>query len=255
MNILGVRIDNLSEKEILEKVRSFLGEKKFHQIATINPEFILEAGRNEDFRNILNNCDLNVADGFGLKVASWRSGEKLNPRIAGADLMEEILRLAEKNNLKNFLVANSRGLSTWEEIRDAILKNYPTLKVSGINMDYHSGLDPESSRAILGFSLDSRFHRNDRNNINECAIVFCNFGAPYQEKFLHSLKSMKNSKIRLAMGVGGSFDYLTDKINRAPVFMRKIGLEWLWRLIQQPRRIKRIWNAVIIFPIKVIFSK
>jgi len=86
-------------------------------------------------------------------------------------------------------------------------------------------------------------------------IVFANFGAPYQEKFLNSLKSAKNSKMRLVMGVGGSFDYLTGKIRRAPVFTRKIGLEWLWRLIQQPRRIKRIWNAVIIFPIKIIFQK
>jgi N-acetylglucosaminyldiphosphoundecaprenol N-acetyl-beta-D-mannosaminyltransferase len=83
-------------------------------------------------------------------------------------------------------------------------------------------------------------------------ILFCNFGAPHQEKFLNSLKS---AKIRLAMGVGGSFDYVTGKLQRAPRAMRIFGLEWLWRLILQPKRWRRIWNAVIVFPIKIILFK
>ena len=149
--------------------------------------------------------------------------------------MEEILRLAEKNNLKTFLAASSRGLSTWEETSQAIIKRFPALKIGGTNLN----------KDITGSRL----------RVTDYEIVFANFGAPYQEKFLNSLKSAKNSKMRLVMGVGGSFDYLTGKIRRAPVFTRKIGLEWLWRLIQQPRRIKRIWNAVIIFPIKIIFQK
>ena len=85
-------------------------------------------------------------------------------------------------------------------------------------------------------------------------IVFCNFGMGYQEKFLYSLKNAKNAKIRLVMGVGGGFDFIMGKVKRAPLILRQIGLEWLWRLIQQPQRIKRIWNAVIIFPIRVILN-
>jgi len=235
MKILGTRIDNLSKQQIIDKIIFFLSKKKFHQIATINPEFILETLQNNEFKNILNNCDLNVADGYGLNFAFWRFGERLGARVAGADLMNEILKIAEINNLKLFLVANSRGLSTWEETRDAILKKYSKLDINGANLDNN----------VMNYNL----------LINNYDIIFCNFGAPKQEKFLYSLKTIENSKIKIAMGVGGSFDYLTGKVKRAPVFMRNLGLEWLWRLIQQPRRIRRIINAVIIFPLRIFLAR
>lgn len=281
MNILGVKVDNLDKKEILEKIESFLREDspstiqgkvlgKFHQIATINPEFILQAQKDEEFKNILNSCDLNVADGVGIWFAFLRFGKYLKSRITGADLMEEILKIATENNLKIFLAANDGGLSSWEEVRNAILKKYPNLTINGANLETKS---PSS----LG-------------TIEDYDIVFCNFGAPEQEKFLHSLKNLENGlpphlysesnsealsnsnslnsnnfdlqnqrcrgKIRLAMGVGGSFDFITGKIKRAPIFMRKLGLEWLWRLILEPKyRLERIFNAIIIFPIKVLLNK
>lgn len=239
MKILGVRVDNLSEKEILEKTEGFLSGNKFSQIATVNPEFILAAQKDEEFKNILNNCDLNIADGVGIKFAFWKQGEKLKTRIAGVDLMGEILKMASDRGLGVFLVANKDGLSAWEETRDAILKVYPNLRIGGVD--------------ISPGSLD--FARDGKDNIKEFDIVFANFGAPFQEKFLHSLKSQENDKIKLAMGVGGSFDYLTGKIKRAPEWMRQLGLEWLFRLILEPRyRIKRIFNAVIIFPIKIIIN-
>lgn len=229
VNILGVRIDNLARGEILKKIEKLLGENKFHQVATINPEFILAAREDEEFKNILNGCDINIADGFGIKLAFWKNKEKLKARIAGIDLMGEILKIADNKKLKVFLVANSGGLSTWEETSRAIKKTHPDLEISGINTDKNSDYELQ---------------------IADCDIVFCNFGAPCQEKFVNSVK---NDKIRLAMGTGGSFDFITGKIKRAPEFMRNIGLEWLWRLIQQPKRIKRIFHAVVVFPIKIIF--
>jgi len=247
MEVLGVRVDNLTRAEILAQARNFLNEKKFHQIATINPEFIVTAQKDAKLKKILNNCDLNVADGTGINFAFWRRGERLKFRLPGADLMDEILKLAEEKNLKIFLAANKNGLSTWEETRDAILNKYPKLIISGANLSCHSRLDRESSEEIANPKLDSFVRGND--------ILFCNFGAPDQEKFLNSLKSAGNDNIRLAMGVGGSFDYLTGKISRVPVWMRNLGLEWLGRLIKQPGRAKRILNAVIVFPIKIIFIK
>lgn len=267
MHILNIRVDNLSKKEILEKVGFFLSDNKFHQIATINPEFILEAQKNGEFRNILNNCDLNVADGVGLKFAFWRNGEKLKERIAGADLMLDILKIANDRGLGVFLVANKNGLSTWEETRGGILKIYPNLKIDGIDIEKND----------KGFM----FH------VSCFRVVFCNFGAPFQEIFLnrqknatppHLYKEFSNNnslcynkngntsdnqffqhqrcggKIGVAMGVGGAFDFITGKIHRAPVFVRKLGLEWFWRLILQPRRIKRIFNAIIVFPLKVVLK-
>jgi N-acetylglucosaminyldiphosphoundecaprenol N-acetyl-beta-D-mannosaminyltransferase len=237
MHILGVKIDNISRKEILEKVNDFASEEKFHQIATVNPEFIIEAQKNPKFKKILNDCDLNVADGTGIFFAFLRFGKKLKCRFTGVDLMDRIMRVADKNNLGIFLAANDQGLSTWEETRDAMVKIYPGLNVDGDN------ISPENQNFELLSSTSQ--------------VVFCNFGAPAQEFFINHLKS---DKIRIAMGVGGSFDFLTGKVKRAPGFWRLFGLEWLWRLAQKPdpnrpRRWKRIWRAIIIFPIRIVFNK
>jgi N-acetylglucosaminyldiphosphoundecaprenol N-acetyl-beta-D-mannosaminyltransferase len=234
MELLGIRVDNLLRNEILEKVKFFLSENKFHRIATVNPEFILEAQKNEKFYEILNRCDLNVADGAGIWFAYLRYGKYLKFRMAGIDLMMDILKMANNMNLSIFLAAKSGGLSTWEETRDAILKIYPNLIIEGVNLEIGNPC--------------SMLHAS-------CSILFCNFGAPYQEIFINSLKY---GNIRLAMGVGGSFDFLTGKTKRAPFFLRQLGLEWVWRIFQQKEgrlgRIKRIFRAVVIFPIKVILG-
>ena len=233
MNILGVRIDNLSKKDVLGKIEPFLSDGKFHQIATVNPEFILEAQKNAEFKNILNNSDLNVADGVGIWFAFLRFGKLLKARIAGVDLMHDILKMADEKKLSVFLVANKNGLSSWEETRNVISKKYPNIEFSGADLD---------SLNFSEYQISNTRYQ----------ILFCNFGAPYQEKFINSLK---NDIIVVAMGVGGSFDFITGKAKRAPKGMRIFGLEWLWRLILQPKRIKRIINAIIIFPIKVLFNK
>jgi len=271
-SILNIRVDNLSQKEILEKVENFLCRNIFHQIATVNPEFILEAQKNVEFKNILNNCDLNVADGFGIKLAFWRYGRHLKTRMAGADLMLEILKIAQEKNLKIFLAANKDGLSNFEETKKAILKIYPNLEITGADLEKNkkqvqvSRLNLEvleklnaNTKQELKKDFAELINSSEINGSGETPepadIIFCNFGAPYQEKFLHSLKNAKDSKIKLAMGVGGSFDFLTGKIKRAPVFIRKIGLEWLWRFILEPKyRLKRIWNATAVFTIKIIFN-
>ena len=266
--VLGIRVDNLKKDKIIRKIERFLAEQQFHQIATVNAEFILEAQKNPKFKNILNNCDLNVADSISLKFAFWRFGKHLKARMAGADLVLEILRLAEKNNRSVFLACRKDGLSTFFEIKSTLLKIYPNLKIEGTDID---------TKNIPYYILNTGYD-----------ILLCNFGAPHQELFLNSQKNdspphlYKNNtekiinndldrkkysfsglqnnrcggKIRLAMGVGGSFDFLTGKLKRAPRRMRKIGLEWLWRFIQEPRyRAKRIWKALVVFPLKVILCK
>ncbi|MFA7319454.1 MAG: WecB/TagA/CpsF family glycosyltransferase [Parcubacteria group bacterium] len=240
MKVFNVRIDNLTKEEILNQIELFLAEPRFHQITTINPEFILEAQKNSEFRNVLNASDLNVADGVGIGLAFWRFGKFLKTRLAGADLMLEILRLAEEKNLKIFLATNRDGLSSFEETKAAILKKFPSLKISGHNFD------------IKNPSIRPHKEGLEKQGGKGCEVLFCNFGAPFQELFINSQKC---DTIRLAIGVGGSFEYLTGKVRRAPKWMRKIGLEWLWRLILQPKRIGRIFRAVIVFPVKVIFSK
>ena len=207
-----------------------MAEKRFHQVVTVNPEFILQSRRDDNFRTILNESDLNVADGFGIQLAFWRLGGHLKCRFAGADLMWEVLRKANEKNLSIFLAAKKGGLSSWEKTREEILKVYPGLEISGASFS----ADAISNTKIVA------------------DIVFVNFGAPDQEKFI---KLIKNDRIKLAMGVGGSFDFVTGKVKRAPKFMRKIGLEWLWRFILEPKyRFKRIFQSVIVFPIKILLN-
>ncbi|KKQ51033.1 MAG: Glycosyl transferase, WecB/TagA/CpsF family [Parcubacteria group bacterium GW2011_GWD2_38_11] len=245
MEILAVRIDNFSKKEILEKIEFFLTEPKLHQIATVNPEFVLRAQKDLEFKNILNKADLNVADGVGIWYAFFRYGDRLKNRIAGADLMEMILEIADEKSLKIFLAVNKDGLSNFNEIASALKKKYPSINFVGGEFD--------SSHQSSVISDPDEIKKDDRLLMTDDCILFCNFGAPFQEKFIFA---QKPAKIRIAMGVGGSFDFVTGKILRAPLWMQKIGLEWLWRFLQEPKyRLKRIINAVVVFPIKVLFNK
>ncbi|MDD3498460.1 MAG: WecB/TagA/CpsF family glycosyltransferase [Candidatus Moranbacteria bacterium] len=241
LDLLGIRVDNLSGDEIEERAMDFLKSDNLNQIATINPEFILEAQKDKDFKEALNRADLNIADGIGIKFAFWRFGKNLKKRIAGVDLMWNLLRIANKKKLSVFLVANENGISSWQDTAEAIRKSYPDVKVRGINMGHYA------------FFFGSEI-KNIIKDAKDCEILFCNFGAPYQDKFIAELKKHK-SNIRIAIGVGGSFDFISGKIIRAPRWMRRIGLEWLWRLIIQPKRINRIFKAVIIFPIKIILNR
>ena len=245
MKILGVRIDNLKKDAIILKIEEYLSEPNFHHIATVNPEFILRAQRDSEFKNILNKTDLNVADGVGIWYASLRYASHLENRMAGVDLMHEILQIADRKKLSLFLAIHKNGLSSFGEIKGTLNEKYPNVEIFGEDMD------PRKSKRMMA-------------EINH-PIVFCNFGFPQQEKVINSLKNNQNSslrlggfqsKIRMAMGVGGSFDFVTGKIRRAPLWMQKIGLEWLWRFAQEPSyRFKRIVNAVIVFPIRIIFKK
>ncbi len=232
MKILGVPIETLSRQEILARVSMFLDESKFHQIVTVNPEFLLEAEKNQGFRQVLLEADLRIADGFGIVLAGWLQGECVH-RFPGTDLMEEILHVAEQKKLSVFLAVNKNGLSSFEETRVAILKKYPELCIDGNEYDL---------RINNPSILNSQF-----------SIFFCNFGAPAQEFFLANLKN-NSGNARLAMGVGGSFDYLTGKQKRAPKWLGSIGLEWFWRLLSQPRRFPRIWKASVVFPFRVFFA-
>jgi N-acetylglucosaminyldiphosphoundecaprenol N-acetyl-beta-D-mannosaminyltransferase len=231
VKILGTRVDNFSKEEILEKIEFFLREDTFHQIVTVNPEFILHAQEDEEFRTIINQSSLNIADGIGLKYAFFLHRKWLKKRIAGADLMHEILRLTNDRKLSVLLAMRKDGLSSYEELVGVLKKMYPDIIFSGIEID----LDGYASYSIGDAGDD---------------ILLCNLGAPFQEKFIFHQKS---ANIRLAMGVGGSFDFVTEKILRAPKPFRFIGLEWLWRLAQQPLyRHKRVFNAIFLFTFSLI---
>lgn len=221
MRLFGVPLDNLTREEILNRVDGFLAEPKFHRIATVNPEFLLCARENQLFKESLLAANLRIADGVGLQAAFWKQGEQLKARFPGADLMLSILERAEAMGLNLLLVLHEDGFSSSQEIRRVLIERYPRLCIV--------------------------------DNIELAQVVLCNFGAPLQEIHLAAYAN-DPKQIRLAMGVGGAFDYLTNKKRRAPKWMRRAGLEWLWRFILQPNRWRRIWKATVVFPFYVIFG-
>ncbi len=224
----GIPLSSLSKKEVLSCVRSIFTGNSFFRIATVGPEFLLRAREDEKFKENLLRADLRVADGFGITLAGWLYGKHIE-RFPGADLLHEILKEAETRNLSVFLAIKRDGLSSLKEIQAALLKKYPKLKIYG-----------QQSEKTTHYQLLT----------TNCPIVFSNFGAPDQEYFLESLRGRANS-VRLAIGVGGAFDFLTGKLPRAPKVFRVLGVEWLWRLFLQPKRWRRIWRAVVVFPVAV----
>ena len=246
LNILGINITTLNKKEILQKIVYFLSCKKKRYIVTANPEMLLHTLSDSSFAKILNQANLVIADGIGLKFASWLNGKNLT-RFTGVDLVKYLLKIAQKNRLKIGIINWKKGLSAKIDICHALEKKYPNLSFTILDIDL-----PINKNIFL---------KKIPNKIAYCDILFVTTGTPLQEKiintiFLHDFKNNFFAKT-LAIGVGGSFDYLTGKARLAPKIMRMIGLEWLWRMCgilskQKKNRKKRIYNAVIKFPIEVI---
>jgi N-acetylglucosaminyldiphosphoundecaprenol N-acetyl-beta-D-mannosaminyltransferase len=237
MNILGIKISEIEKSSVLNKINEFLNGSDQRMIVTPNPEIILSAMNDEELFIILNKADLRVPDGFGLKLAGWTMFKNLQI-YPGADLSLDILKIAQSRNLKTAIINWSDGLSKSLDINSALSKNYP-----GLNF-----LVIDSER---DFKKDENF---DILKLYTPDILFCAFGSPFQEKYVfHALKNLP--EIKLGIGVGASFDYISGKAKRAPSIMRKTGLEWLWRFFgslsgQTKNRKKRIFRAVFVFPFK-----
>lgn len=228
LKILGARVDNLTRDEIESWAgKTLVGPPEQKFVATLNPEIILTSYYDGSFRDIINNTDLNLCDGFGIKFAAALRGRKIKSRYTGVALADYLLKLAKEKNKKVLVVVCKNSLSSPEEIERGIEDKYKL-----------------NARAEY-FEEESFFSRDAGRGAE---IVFVNFGAPRQEKFI-SENRRKFPKARILVGIGGTFDFLTGKMKRAPVWMRKIGLEWLCRLIREPKRFRRIWNAVVVFPI------
>lgn len=227
IEILGVKIDSLTFDECLVVAERLIRENRHSQIVTVNPEFVMSAQKDTRFREIINSADLAVPDGTGLLWAAKRKGTPLKDRITGVDLTWAICKLAAEKRFKVFFLGGKKGVA--EIAAQKIREKYPELKVVGTYAG--SPHDPATLYLVKRSKPD---------------ILFVAFGAPKQDKFISDLK--KITSIPLSMGVGGTFDYIAGTAHYAPKWMRQIGLEWLFRLITQPRRINRIITATIRFP-------
>ena len=225
MKILGIKIDNFSKEEVLEKIKEILRGHKQSYLVLPYSEFIVRAHQNEEFKQLINNADLSLCDGKGLFFAMRFLGKPLKERIAGVDLIESI-----SQEFKNIFLFGGR----------------PEI-VSKVNDKFKD--------SVVGF-LDG--YQEDQvviKKINQVkpGILIVALGSPKQEEWINQNLN-KMPSVKLALGVGGAFDFISGQIKRAPLPLRESGLEWLWRLTLQPQRAKRVFNAVIVFPYLILKS-
>lgn len=230
VNILGVDIDNVTLKDAKNRVLDFIkADEGLKSIYTPNSEIVMEASKNEKFINVLNQGNLIIADGIGLVYASKIRKKPLEERVTGFDLSIEILDLADKNGFKIYLLGCEEGVA--DRAKEEIEKSYPNAKVvgthSGFFKGYHIGYENhEEENAII-----------DEINDSGADILFVGLGAPKQEFWIEHNKERLNVKV--AIGNGGTMNIIAGDAKRAPEFFQKAGLEWLYRLIKEPKRITR----------------
>jgi N-acetylglucosaminyldiphosphoundecaprenol N-acetyl-beta-D-mannosaminyltransferase len=238
VNILGVEINDISRAQALARVRNFILDRFQHYVVTPNPEIVLAAKRDHYLRTILNHADLSLPDGIGLKIGARVLGQKLHHRTPGSDFVEALAGLAEQENWTMFLLG---GLNekVAEQAAWRLRYKHKNLKIVG-----------HASGGMVEFK-HGRMHASDEKllkkiNDSKAQIILVGFGCPKQEKWIFQNLD-KLPAIKVAMTIGGTLDFLAGERKRAIYILRRIGLEWLWRLIQQPSRIKRIWNATAVF--------
>jgi N-acetylglucosaminyldiphosphoundecaprenol N-acetyl-beta-D-mannosaminyltransferase len=194
-------------------------EKTF--VVTANPEIVEYANEHQDYKDIILSADYITPDGVGIIMASKWLNQPLQERITGFDLMNELFRVADEKALKVYLLGAEENVIEAAALK--VKELYPGLELVGYNHGYIDIKDDTLPKSIAEFEPD---------------IILTALGFPRQEKWVSRHYALFNKG--LFMGVGGSFDVLAGKVNRAPVFWQKMRLEWLYRLIQQPSRWKRM---------------
>lgn len=250
--VAGIPIDWLTDEEVIRKIKVYVTSGKPHQIATVNPEFIVMSQHNSEFRSALEQSDLCLPDGTGVVLTQTLDETVTNPnplvraigfvllgiyyvispgsfhhkRITGVQLADDIMRTAAEENWRVFLLGGGKTIAEragaiWEE-------RYPGVTIVG-----HS---------------DARWHNPNLTEIIKSAkpdILFVAFGAPKQELFIR--RNFENLKVPVMVGLGGTFDTVVGAKFNPPKWLKHIGLEWLSYLVTQPKRFKRIWRSTIGF--------
>jgi len=258
--ILKVKFTETTFEDVSSEILSWENCNKQRYIVTPNPEIVLESHKNPKFLKILNHADLSVPDGIGIlwaakyletskkhkskivKLFKWIFSlstiaiypkyirTTLPERITGVDLLKTIVKQTDR---KIFLLGAKKGVAK---------RASEKLNTNKIVETYSGSPQESEAKGII-----------DRINKSGAEILFVAYGAPAQEIWItRHLKKLKN--IKLAVGVGGAFDFIAGERKRAPKWIQKTGLEWFYRIIQEPTRIYRIYNATIKFPLIILKS-
>lgn len=235
-------MDPVSFDEAIVRSEGMLVDGEAHVIVTPNPEMAVLAAKDPEFARILWDADLALADGYGLVLMGAVSGRKIPEVVTGVDFTLALAGIAEQENCSVYLLGGGDGIA--ERTAEKLRENYPDLDIvgaeSGGRIRYDHGEWRQDDELL------------ERIRKAEPGILMVALGHGKQERWIRDhLEELPS--VRIAMGIGGAFDFISGKVRRAPSVMRKAHLEWLWRLLRQPWRVFRILTAVILFPALVFY--
>lgn len=237
VTLLGIPLDSVTSSQALETIRKFLHGERGKHVMTPNNEMLVEATRNPQFREVLLKSALNLPDSQGLLFMARFTGQKLPERVTGIDTVQALCaNLTEDHPV--FLLGAGEGIA--ERAASVLQSRNPQLKIVGT---FSGNPHPEYSADIIRAINASRPH-----------LLLVAFGSPRQDLWIAEHLSQMPS-VRVAMGIGGTLDFIAGVRKRAPKSLQVIGLEWLWRFVQEPSRWRRMWNAVVVFPWLVIYPE
>ena len=233
VNILGVHVNKYTMDEAVALASLYLDEEGFNMIFTPNSEILLYASNNPEFANVLNSADMVIPDGIGVVYGAKILGNPISERVAGFDLVCNLLPIMEKKGKSLYLLGAKPGVA--EAAAENLVKQYPNLKIAGT----HDGYFDNDDEVI-----------DDINKKSPDFLMVC-LGFPKQENWIYNNRERLN--VKLAIGAGGCLDVFAGTVQRAPEFYCNHGIEWLYRLIKQPSRFMRML-ALPKFGLKVLFK-
>jgi N-acetylglucosaminyldiphosphoundecaprenol N-acetyl-beta-D-mannosaminyltransferase len=232
--ILGVDVSTDNYDALTSKLLKKIDNREKAFIVAINPEKIIKAQEDPSLMKLLNSADFQIPDGIGVILASKFKGGQIRERVTGIDMMLKLCETAAKHQKKIFLYGGNPGRA--DEAKLKLEEMYPGIQIVG---------------TLHGYEKDQQIVRETINQ-SQADIIFVAMGSPAQENWIVANKDMLHPSVY--QGVGGSFDVISGKIERAPESFQKMGLEWLYRLMKEPWRIKR--QAVLpLFLIRAVTSK
>lgn len=220
-NILGVNINVTNMNKTVDYICSNIDILKGNYICVSNVHTTVMSYENEEYRNIQNSGAMALPDGGPLSFVSRKRGFKGAERVTGPDLMLEIFKISKEKNLKHYFYGSTQ--QTLDELKDKLFNKYPDIEIVGMYSPPFRKLTREEDYRVIK-------EINDSN----ADFIWIGLGAPKQEVWMYEHKNKING---LMIGVGAGFDYHAEKINRAPEWMQRYSLEWLYRLLQDPKRL------------------
>lgn len=223
MQVLGIRIDNVTPQQALEQLSVWLRAPytRLHRVVTLNAEGVMLAKADPAFAAIVAEADLVTPDGHGIVWAASQYGEPLAERVTGIDLLHALCERGAAEGWRIYLLGSVDGVAA--EAAEKLQQLYPGINIVGTHHGYFRGAEQALIETVNAAQPD---------------LLFAALGMPFQEKWLHTYADALNAKV--AVGVGGSLDVVAGRVKRAPKLWQNLHLEWLWRTLLEPKRLKRI---------------